>query len=230
MTEERGIMTDKKRKIPAISEIVFDMAYLIFVVLAGSWLLIQAEGDRLVVLYGAMTLLLGFGDAFHLLPRICSLWTDSMDSHVKSLGFGKLVTSVSMTVFYVMLYEIWQMLYQKELPAGLTAVVIFLAGARIVLCLLPQNGWFSRTPSFRFSIYRNVPFLILGVIVAMLYAFGSGGVYVLGFRYMAVLILFSFAFYLLVVLGSERNKKMGMFMIPKTCMYIWMICLGFYLL
>ncbi|HPF18680.1 MAG TPA: hypothetical protein PLY08_03755 [Bacillota bacterium] len=36
-------------------------------------------------------------------------------------------------------------------------------------------------------------------------------------------ILLSFAFYLPVVLWSNRYPKIGMLMLPKTCTYLWML-------
>ena len=33
----------------------------------------------------------------------------------------------------------------------------------------------------------------------------------------------SFAFYLPVALWAGKNRKLGMLMLPKTCMYIWML-------
>lgn len=49
-----------------------------------------------------MSIILGFGDAFHLIPRVIALMTTGFFSdHAASLGFGKFVTSITMTIFFI---------------------------------------------------------------------------------------------------------------------------------
>lgn len=38
-----------------------------------------------------------------------------------------------------------------------------------------------------------------------------------------VAVLLSFGFYLPVVLWSNRQPKVGMLMLPKTCCYLWLL-------
>ena len=55
----------------SIVEIVFDAAYLVFAVVSGIVMLAYAQpGSDALRLYGALALVLGGGDAFHLIPRI----------------------------------------------------------------------------------------------------------------------------------------------------------------
>ena len=44
------------------------------------------------------TLILGCGDAFHLVPRVLNYFSDA--DYTAALGIGKLVTSITMTGFY----------------------------------------------------------------------------------------------------------------------------------
>lgn len=222
-------MTRVTLKPPAIGEIIFDIGYLIFAMFAGISMVIRGGNNQVLFLFGVLALILGIGDAFHLLPRIYSLSTGRMEQNYKALNYGKMVTSITMTIFYVILYYIWMMYYQINLSQGVTAVVLILAAVRIILCLCPQNAWSSKEPSYRFAIYRNIPFVVLGIIVASIYGFtginGHGG----HFKFMSLAIILSFIFYLIVVLFAGKNKMLGMFMLPKTCMYIWIISMGFYL-
>lgn len=226
-----------KKNVPTVKlkpqesgEIIFDIAYLLFAIFSGIFFLSQGQENKPLFLYGVLAVTLGLGDAFHLLPRVYSLYTGTMKTNYKALGFGKMITSVTMTVFYVLLYMIWQQMYKVSLPIWITSVVLVLASIRIILCICPQNGWLSENPPFRFGIYRNIPFFILGAVVAVLYAFsglkGSGD----GFGFMAPAIILSFIFYFIVVMFSGKNKMLGMFMLPKTCMYIWMIGMGYHLI
>ena len=67
-----------------------------------------------------MAALLGAGDAFHLLPRSYALWTTGLEANAPALGFGKFVTSITMTIFYVILYYIWRERYQIRGKTELT--------------------------------------------------------------------------------------------------------------
>lgn len=57
-------------KIFDLFEVVFDIGYLIFDLIAGILFFVFSKGNILFVLYGILTLTLCFGDAFHLLPRV----------------------------------------------------------------------------------------------------------------------------------------------------------------
>ena len=86
---------------PALPESIFDIGYLAFAIISGVLMLKNEKGRRLATLFGAMTLVLGCGDAFHLIPRVLNYFTNL--NMTAALGIGKLVTSVTMTVFYVLL-------------------------------------------------------------------------------------------------------------------------------
>lgn len=75
-----------------------------------------------------------------------------------------------MTVFYVLLYYIWLENYEIEKDrSGLTIAVWVLAVIRIILCLFPQNGWLENSSDMKWGIIRNIPFIMLGAIICLLY-------------------------------------------------------------
>jgi hypothetical protein len=172
-----------------------------------------------------MAIILGCGDAFHLVPRMYALLTDGIANHVSVLGFGKMITSITMTIFYVFLFHIWKIRYSQT--SALTVIVYILAVTRIVLCLLPQNMWLSADAPLIWGIYRNIPFVILGIIVIVVFfrdaRFNNDRV----FRFMWLAILLSFAFYIPVVLWADSIPIIGMLMIPKTCAYVWIVLMGY---
>ena len=103
-----------------------------------------------------MAIILGGGDSFHLIPRVIALCTTGLDHYTAVLGVGKVVTSVTMTIFYVLLYYVWRERYQIGQHRSLTGIVYLLAAARIVLCLLPQNQWTAENPPEGWGIWRNI--------------------------------------------------------------------------
>lgn len=213
----------------AIAETVFDALYLSFAVAIGFYLIVKGGKRSLARTFGAMALVLGAGDAFHLVPRVIALWTDGLAANAASLGIGKLITSITMTVFYLILYYIWRERYQIEGKKGLTIAMWALALARVALSALPQNQWLSSDPPLLWGILRNIPFAIMGILLIVLFAREAKRADDRAFRFMWLAITLSFAFYLPVVLFAERIPMLGMLMIPKTLAYVWIVVMGLHL-
>ena len=89
-------------------EMIFDVVYLCTVIVIGVKMLLGNKGSRQFFLYGVMTVTLGFGDAFHLIPRAIAVCTTGLENYTVFLGIGKLITSITMTIFYVILYYVWR--------------------------------------------------------------------------------------------------------------------------
>lgn len=218
----------------AIFETAFDVVYLLTVVYLGVRMILgsrrmRSDGlSKQFLLYGVMAVVLGLGDAFHLVPRMVALLTTGLASYVVALGAGKLVTSITMTLFYVLLYYVWRRRYNVSGRRGLTIVVWALALSRIILLLLPQNDWFSMTPSLAWGIYRNIPSTLFGLLVLILCYKAAKQHNDGDFRYLWLTILLSFGFYLPVVLLVHVWPMIGMLMIPKTCAYIWTVLIGYH--
>lgn len=204
-----------------IMEALFCAFYLIFTSVMGILILRKAKDSRKTILFGIMTLILVFGDAFHLVPRILVAVNPTGDYHV-SLGIGKLITSITMTIFYVVLYFFFEMHYGRKSTA-LRCAVFALALIRIALCMFPQNDWTGEAP-VAWGIYRNIPFALLGLVTIVLFFTKRKD---RDFRPMWFAILMSFAFYIPVVLWADVSPMVGMLMLPKTCMYMWIVVMGY---
>lgn len=123
-----------------IGEIIFDFIYLCGVIALGITMIRQAP-KGLYRLFGIMAVVLGLGDAFHLVPRMYALaTTGSVAGFVVPLGIGKWITSITMTVFYVILYEIWRKRYAVTGLTQWTCLVYLLAACRIILCFFPTKS------------------------------------------------------------------------------------------
>lgn len=211
----------------AIGETIFDITYLITVITLGILMILRSKKQPAYRLFGIMAVILGAGDSFHLIPRVYALCTDGLASHAAALGIGKFVTSVTMTVFYVMLFYFWRARYHEESRTRLTAAIWVLAILRVILCLFPQNAWTSATPPLSWGIYRNIPFTILGIVIVILFYQKTRKNADPAFRHMWLAITVSFACYLPVVLFAEIIPPIGALMLPKTCAYVWAVLIGF---
>ncbi len=211
----------------AIVETLFDAAYLIFVVAIGITMIVKSKGEKEYRLFGIMAVVLGAGDAFHLVPRALALCTTGLENFTVPLGMGKFITSITMTIFYIILYYVWRIRYKIKGRDGVTAVVYLLSVLRIALCFFPQNAWLSANTPLSWGIYRNIPFALLGLLIIILFYKSAREAKDMEFRHMWLTIVLSFGFYIPVVLWADVVPMIGMLMIPKTCAYVWTVLIGY---
>ncbi|MET4050297.1 MULTISPECIES: hypothetical protein [unclassified Rhodococcus (in: high G+C Gram-positive bacteria)] len=225
----------------AIFESIFDIGYLVTIFTLGILILRSApavRGDTTAQMAGWIAITLGFGDSFHLIARMWALNTTGIDEHFVSLGYGKLVTALTMTGFYVLVYLLilrrWPSSHEVRTrpthqPIGpnpaLSAIVYAAAIVHILLALLPQNETFTPDPPVMWGIIRNIPFLVLGIVViAMLWNRARRDPY---YRFAWLAVVLSYGFYIPVVLWAQVNEAVGLLMIPKTLAYVWLVVMGY---
>lgn len=211
----------------AIMETAFDIAYMVSVITLGCIMIKHSKGNKQYLLFGIMAVTLGAGDAFHLIPRAYALCTTGLQDYTTALGIGKFITSITMTIFYVLLYYVYRLRYQIKGQTSYTYAMILLAIIRIALCFFPQNAWTSADAPLAWGIYRNIPFALMGLLVIVLFYQKTKQNQDRAFRFMSLTIILSFVFYIPVVLFADTMPLIGMLMIPKTCAYVWTIVIGY---
>lgn len=199
-------------------ESIFDLFYLLLVIIIGLNILLKSK-TKLSILLASAILVLGIGDSFHLIPRVLNYFIN-YDFNLL-LGVGKLITSLTMTIFYILIYYIYLNNYDINENKKVTISIWILSLIRIIICLLPQNGWLKNESIYLMGIIRNIPFALLGLIIILLY-FNKRNVDK-SFHNIWLYILLSFIFYFIVVIGANYLPILGMFMIPKTICYILIV-------
>lgn len=211
----------------AIMEPIFHVVYLTTVISLGIIMIRKSKDNQYFKMFGFMSLILGLGDSFHLIPRIYALLTTGLENNAPALGFGKLVTSITMTIFYLILYKIWKIRFDVKNSKLLDITMYTLSAIRIILCLFPQNEWFINNPPLSWGIYRNIPFAIMGIImIYLLYSYGAKN-NDRDYKSLGIAVFLSFAFYAPVVLWASENFFVGMLMVPKTLAYVWVVLIGY---
>lgn len=211
----------------AIVETLFDTVYLFSVIFIGITMIVKCNGNKQYRLFGMMAVVLGAGDSFHLVPRAFALCTTGLENYTAALGAGKFITSITMTIFYMILYYVWRIRYNIQGQHGITVTVCLLSALRIVISLFPQNQWLSAASPVSWGIYRNIPFALLGLLIIVLFYRSAKEQEDHDFKYMWLTIVLSFGFYIPVVLWADRMPMIGMLMIPKTCAYVWTVFIGY---
>lgn len=211
----------------AIIETLFDVCYLVSVITIGIRMVKSSKNNRQFKLFGWMAIVLGAGDSFHLIPRMIALCTTGLENFTVALGLGKWITSVTMTLFYVLFYYVWRERYEIKGQKNLTIAVYLFAAIRIALCMMPQNNWLSADAPLSWGIYRNIPFAVIGLITIVLFYTSAKQNNDTAFKWMWMTIVLSFGFYIPVVLWANTIPMIGMLMIPKTCAYVWTVVIGY---
>lgn len=211
----------------AIFESIFDILYLITVITLGITMIKKSNGNSQFKLFGIMAVVLGCGDAFHLVPRVYAMWTTGMEANAAALGLGQFITSITMTIFYCILYIVYVKRYDIKDDKMTKFVIYGLAIVRILLCLMPQNEWLSPDAPLLWGIIRNIPFAILGLIILILFYQQAKLHNDKQFRFMWLAIVLSFGFYIPVVLFAKTYPLVGLLMMPKTCAYVWIVWMGY---
>lgn len=122
-------------------EAIFDVCYLTFDLIAGILFFAFSKGDVLFILYGVLTLTLCGGDAFHLVPRVVRAIKGESEKVKRQLGIGLQVSSITMTVFYIILLYIWKYtFYEMEAPVMLEIIIWASAMIRIVAAIIISFG------------------------------------------------------------------------------------------
>lgn len=211
----------------AVVETLFDIVYLVSVITIGIIMIVKGKEDRQYRLFGIMAVVLGAGDSFHLVPRAIALCTTGLENFTTALGMGKFITSITMTIFYVLLYHVWRTRFKVTGQNGLTVLIYGLSAVRILLCFFPQNQWLNAESPLSWGIYRNIPFALLGFVIIILFYQSARKREDGDFKHMWLTIVLSFGFYIPVVLWADRIPMIGMLMIPKTCAYVWTVIIGY---
>lgn len=116
-----------------------------------------------------MAVTLGAGDVFHLIPRAVALCTTGLDSFTAALGIGKWITSITMTIFYVLLYYVWRIRYKIQGNNSITWPFTCSQQQELrCVCSHKMRGHRADAP-LSWGIYRNIPFALLGLLIIILF-------------------------------------------------------------
>ncbi|MCA9975478.1 MAG: hypothetical protein KC413_06995, partial [Anaerolineales bacterium] len=178
-----------------------------------------------------MFFLLALGDTGHVGFRVWAYALGGLEQTIPLfgravglVGLGALATSITVTLFYVLVLVIWHERFNQ--PYGWFGGLLFAAAAiRFLIMLSPNNEWNSVVPPQPWSLYRNLPLMVQGLGAAYLIlrdaTIGDGrAARDRTFTWVGLMILTSYAFYMPVIFLVQQYPLVGMLMIPKTMAYM----------
>jgi len=220
-------------------ETVFNIVYLIVVwwLVSAMWLrrsLVRPEERQSAELLRWAFFFLGLGDIGHVGFRVVAFAREGLSTTVAIFGtkvllapMGSLATAITFTFFYLIMVMLWHARFQK--PYGIIGYAVFFIGvARLVIMAMPANNWNSLEPPFAWVIYRNVPLMLMQLLVAYLILRDAFAHQDKAFVWIGVFILVSFLCYAPAIFFQRIYPPVGMLMIPKTIAYLVIAGIGFF--
>jgi hypothetical protein len=218
-----------------------ETSFNIFYLIAVWWIVLAmwqrrslvAESDRRTAnLMMLAFFFLGFGDIGHVGFRLVAFALGGLETSVTVFGeqlklapMGALATAITFTFFYVAMMMIWKARFNKTYGA-IAYIVFALAVVRLLIMTHPANGWNSTQVQYTWSIYRNVPLMLMQLGVAYLIMRDAIALHDRIFIRVSALILVSFACYAPVIFLQQRAPLIAMLMIPKTIAYLAIAIIG----
>lgn len=171
--------------------------------------------------------LLALGDTGHVGFRVLAYAMGGLAQNTLLVGLGSLATAVTVTLFYVFVLESWRVRFNH--PRNAVWVILLLAAiVRLIVIAFPQNEWLGGKSSFAWSMYRNIPLMIQGLGIAAFILVDSLKKHDRTFKWVAYMILLSYACYMPVIFLSRQVPVIGMLMIPKTMAYMAVAFIAYY--
>lgn len=211
-------------------EIVFNVAYLvtIWTVVVVMWNRrenLSEHTKRIGLLLLFCFFLLALGDTGHVGFRVIAYGLGGLDSNPTLVGLGALATAITVTFFYMIVVEIWRLRFEKD-RSIIWWLLILVGLIRLIIMLPSGNDWGSVVPPFSWSLARNVPLMIQGLVVAgLLFIDGRKQNDSFSIK-IAGMIFISYACYIPVILFVQKVPLLGMLMIPKTLAYVAIAFIG----
>jgi len=163
--------------------------------------------------------LLALGDTGHVGFRVIAYARGGLAANPVLVGAGAFSTAFTLTIFYMLMVDIWRLRFQK--PLGWFGWFLLAAGVvRMVVLLFPQNEWWQVTAPYNWSLLRNGLLVIQGVGVMFLILRDAIRTNDRAFLWIGIMIALSYLFYAPVILWASWVPMLGMLMIPKTCAYL----------
>lgn len=205
-------------------EVIFNISYLVVV-----WTLVvlmivrrnrvSPENRAVATRFTWAFALLALGDTGHVGFRVIAYLMGGLEANPVLVGAGAFSTAFTVTIFYMLLVDIWHLRFKK--PLGFFGWFLLAAGiARLVILLFPQNAWGQVVAPYDWSLLRNSLLVIQGVGVTVLILRDAIRAHDKPFIWIGAMIVVSFAFYAPVILWVQWVPPLGMLMIPKTCAYL----------
>lgn len=146
-------------------EPVLHILYLMPILIMGGYLIRNSVGNGVYKAFGSFALTLALADGIYLLPRMYALLTTGIEENLNIIGWGRMGHAILVTILFLMFYDIYTSRYSKNKNPKFNKTLFTLGIIRIIISILPGNGYFVLDPSPFFALLRFIPLAIMGFLL-----------------------------------------------------------------
>ncbi|MCR5611396.1 MAG: hypothetical protein K6F68_06160 [Clostridiales bacterium] len=201
-------------------ETAFDAIFLVFMLGSGFVLLLKAR-TRTEWLMGPAVLSVGLGSA--LLLGVWAVSHFSGDLPAGAFGTGRLISAISLPVFYVLMFYIRAGVYSRRVPNQTVWLVWLLAAVSVIACMFPQNHFWEGDFPKTWAVIRLVPQALLGLLV--IFVWFERKHKLKRFRFVWILMLLALLLYIPAELSRGYGSKLYFLLIPCAVCYMLLAAL-----
>lgn len=196
----------------------FYIIFLVLSIIVSTKLLLGSKGNVLRKILGITILFLGIGEGFHIVPRIFEIFTHDLEKFGSLIELGRFVSSITILFVYLYLYWFWKTYYKAEdnKVLELTLLILYFIGIALSIIFRDNTGYLL-------VLLRNVPVLIMGGIIIVLFRKQSNTETENGFKFLWIALLLSLVFTISFELLHIKIEFLTILMMPKTLMFIWFV-------
>jgi len=207
-----------------IMEIIFSFTYLIYICIIVIFMSKNLKKVKKDEIKTAKYILLAFlslmiGDLGHVGARLVTFFSENFTLAYGIFGIGVLIEMIGLIFLFIFYTNAWRIHFNK--PNNLIFKSLIGVGIiGLIIFTFPQNQWNTEPISYEWLIFRNIPWLILGIVLASLIIRDARAVKDPILIRIGILILISFLFYMPVIFFGSIEPMLGMLMIPGTIIYM----------
>ncbi len=207
-----------------LMQIMFSIIYLIYIsfiviIMSKNLKKVIADEEKTAkyILLAFISLLIG--DMGHLGARLFNIFSENASSTYGIFGIGVLLEMIGLIFLFIFYTNAWRIHFNKP-KSLLFKSLIGIGVIGLIIFAFPQNQWNTEPISYEWLIFRNIPWLLQGVILDILIIRdGKVANDPLMIR-IGILILVSYFFYMPVILFASIEPMLGLLMIPGTIIYM----------
>lgn len=203
------------------------ISYLTINLFIGGYLHSNSPGNRYYKVFGNLAYSLGLADAIYLIPRLYAILTTGIEDNLKAVGWGRLGNSIFITFFFMILYDAYNIRFNKKYNKSLNFTIYILGFIRIVICLLPGNEWFNLTTSTTYAIARVIPLGLMGLLLMLVTYLHGKRFNDKNYKLIPIGIFFSILFLEPMALVPDNPNRIFIFTILRTLSLLWIITIGY---
>lgn len=190
-------------------------------------ILIYISNSYAQFLSGVMTLVMVIAECFFIFPRVAIIWHKRTVEKAINMGKGRQINSILFTFVFILLWNVAILLLHPYFPNWVLILFYSLCLSRIILCLFPQNRWKSIRPPLSWTIIRNIPYFITGLMICYVFFWGRNKIPAIQFAWLALLL--SLIFWVPRILLFRNKAVEGILIIPRALCFLWILAMFIYI-